>query len=78
MPGTVSHRDRPAAALSFSRGNSTVELPAATHAGLYASEGTGATWALLRVLGDEFLPKDRGSEIRCSLRDPDGHLIELG
>jgi catechol 2,3-dioxygenase-like lactoylglutathione lyase family enzyme len=30
--------------------------------------------------GAQFLtpPIDRGSEIRCYLRDPDGHLIELG
>jgi catechol 2,3-dioxygenase-like lactoylglutathione lyase family enzyme len=30
--------------------------------------------------GAEFLspPTDRGVELRCYLRDPDGHLIELG
>jgi catechol 2,3-dioxygenase-like lactoylglutathione lyase family enzyme len=30
--------------------------------------------------GAEFLtpPMDRGAEIRCYLRDPDGHLIEVG
>ena len=30
--------------------------------------------------GGEFLtpPQDRGAEIRCYLRDPDGHLIEVG
>jgi catechol 2,3-dioxygenase-like lactoylglutathione lyase family enzyme len=30
--------------------------------------------------GAQFLtpPIDRGSEIRCYLRDPDGHLIEVG
>jgi catechol 2,3-dioxygenase-like lactoylglutathione lyase family enzyme len=30
--------------------------------------------------GAEFLtpPQDRGTEIRCYLRDPDGHLIEVG
>jgi catechol 2,3-dioxygenase-like lactoylglutathione lyase family enzyme len=30
--------------------------------------------------GAEFLtpPKDHGSEIRCYMRDPDGHLIEVG
>jgi catechol 2,3-dioxygenase-like lactoylglutathione lyase family enzyme len=30
--------------------------------------------------GAEFLtePKDRGREIRCYIRDPDGHLIEVG
>jgi catechol 2,3-dioxygenase-like lactoylglutathione lyase family enzyme len=29
--------------------------------------------------GAEFLtPQDRGGEIRCYIRDPDGHLIEVG
>ena len=30
--------------------------------------------------GAQFLspPIDRGAEIRCYLRDPDGHLIEVG
>jgi catechol 2,3-dioxygenase-like lactoylglutathione lyase family enzyme len=30
--------------------------------------------------GAEFLtpPKDHGKEIRCYMRDPDGHLIEVG
>ena len=30
--------------------------------------------------GAEFLtePKDHGAEIRCYVRDPDGHLIEVG
>jgi len=33
-----------------------------------------------RDKGADFLtpPKDRGVELRCYLRDPDGHLIELG
>jgi catechol 2,3-dioxygenase-like lactoylglutathione lyase family enzyme len=33
-----------------------------------------------RTLGAEFLtpPKVHESEIRCYLRDPDGHLIEVG
>jgi lactoylglutathione lyase len=33
-----------------------------------------------RARGAEFLtpPQDRDSEIRCYLRDPDGHLIEVG
>ena len=33
-----------------------------------------------RAKGATFLtpPIDRGSEIRCYLRDPDGHLIEVG
>ena len=32
------------------------------------------------VRGAKFLtpPIDRGSEIRCYMRDPDGHLIEVG
>ena len=35
---------------------------------------------LWRARGATFLtpPIDRGSEIRCYLRDPDGHLIEVG
>jgi catechol 2,3-dioxygenase-like lactoylglutathione lyase family enzyme len=38
---------------------------------------TYRTWS---ERGAQFLtpPIDRGSEIRCYLRDPDGHLIELG
>ena len=33
-----------------------------------------------RARGAKFLtpPIDRGSEIRCYMRDPDGHLIEVG
>ncbi|MGH3484430.1 MAG: VOC family protein [Nocardioidaceae bacterium] len=33
-----------------------------------------------RGRGAEFLtpPQDRGAEIRCYIRDPDGHLIEVG
>lgn len=36
-----------------------------------------ATWT---ARGAQFLtpPQDRGTEIRCYLRDPDGHLIEVG
>jgi len=39
-----------------------------------------AVYEQLRGRGAEFLtpPIDRGSEIRCYLRDPDGHLIEVG
>jgi hypothetical protein len=25
-----------------------------------------------------YRPKDHGREIRCYMRDPDGHLIEVG
>jgi catechol 2,3-dioxygenase-like lactoylglutathione lyase family enzyme len=33
-----------------------------------------------RARGADFLtpPTDRGNELRCYLRDPDGHLIEVG
>lgn len=39
-----------------------------------------AVYAAWSARGAEFLtpPQDRGAEIRCYLRDPDGHLIELG
>lgn len=38
-----------------------------------------AAYDTLRSRGAEFLapPVDRGGEIRCFLRDPDGHLLEL-
>ena len=37
-------------------------------------------YELWRQRGAEFLtpPIDRGSEIRCYMRDPDGYLIEVG
>jgi catechol 2,3-dioxygenase-like lactoylglutathione lyase family enzyme len=40
-------------------------------------EAIHAEWS---ARGAEFLtaPQDRGPEIRCYLRDPDGHLIEVG
>jgi catechol 2,3-dioxygenase-like lactoylglutathione lyase family enzyme len=39
-----------------------------------------AVYAEWSARGAEFLtpPIDRGAEIRCYLRDPDGHLIEVG
>ena len=39
-----------------------------------------ATYEEWRARGATFLtpPMDRGAEIRCYVRDPDGHLIELG
>jgi hypothetical protein len=39
-----------------------------------------AVYKLWSARGAEFLtpPIDRGVEIRCYLRDPDGHLIEVG
>ena len=38
-----------------------------------------ATYEALRAPGADFLtaPHDWGAEIRCFLRDPDGHLMEL-
>jgi catechol 2,3-dioxygenase-like lactoylglutathione lyase family enzyme len=40
----------------------------------------GAVYEQWRARGAEFLtpPIDRGAEIRCYMRDPDGHLIEVG
>jgi len=40
----------------------------------------GAIYADWSARGADFLtsPKDHGREIRCYLRDPDGHLIEVG
>ena len=39
-----------------------------------------ATYEQWRGRGAEFLtpPTDRGHELRCYMRDPDGHLIEVG
>ena len=38
-----------------------------------------AAYEVLRDRGAEFLtpPVDRGGEIRCFFRDPDGHLLEI-
>ena len=38
-----------------------------------------AAYEILTVRGAEFLtpPVDRGGEIRCFFRDPDGHLLEI-
>jgi catechol 2,3-dioxygenase-like lactoylglutathione lyase family enzyme len=40
----------------------------------------GAVYEVWSARGAEFLtpPINRGSEIRCYMRDPDGHLIEVG
>jgi catechol 2,3-dioxygenase-like lactoylglutathione lyase family enzyme len=40
-------------------------------------QGVYAQWS---AKGATFLtpPNDRGAEIRCYMRDPDGHLIEVG
>ena len=38
-----------------------------------------AAYDVLRSRGAEFLtpPLDRGGEVRCFFRDPDGHLLEI-
>ena len=38
-----------------------------------------AAYEILRSRGAEFLtsPLDRGAEVRCFFRDPDGHLLEI-
>ena len=38
-----------------------------------------AAWEILTARGADFLtpPVDRGGEIRCFFRDPDGHLLEI-
>jgi catechol 2,3-dioxygenase-like lactoylglutathione lyase family enzyme len=39
-----------------------------------------AVYERWRAKGAQFLtpPTDRGAELRCYMRDPDGHLIEVG
>jgi catechol 2,3-dioxygenase-like lactoylglutathione lyase family enzyme len=64
----------------------TVTLEAPTDPGRVSSflnirvADIGAIYADWSARGAEFLtpPKDHGREIRCYLRDPDGHLIEVG
>jgi hypothetical protein len=55
------------------------EVLFACSAGHSHSHSTGHTeeW---KAKGAEFVtpPIDRGAEIRCYLRDPDGYLIEVG
>jgi hypothetical protein len=50
-----------------------MEFPAPT-------EGIVITHFVVSAKGATFLtpPIDRGREIRCYMRDPDGHLIEVG
>jgi len=38
-----------------------------------------AAYEILKARGAELLtpPFDRGAEIRCFFRDPDGHLLEI-
>ena len=50
-----------------------------SHAITVRVAGCRAAHEALRARGAVFLtaPVDWGSEIRCFLRDPDGHLVEL-
>jgi catechol 2,3-dioxygenase-like lactoylglutathione lyase family enzyme len=50
-----------------------------SHAMTIRVEDCRAAYQTLRSRGAEFLtpPLDRGSEIRCFFRDPDGHLLEI-
>jgi catechol 2,3-dioxygenase-like lactoylglutathione lyase family enzyme len=50
-----------------------------SHAMTIRVEDCNAAYEALKERGAEFLtpPYDWGGEIRCFLRDPDGHLIEL-
>lgn len=50
-----------------------------SHALTLRVAGCRASYGALRVRGAVFLapPHDWGGEIRCFLRDPDGHLVEL-
>jgi hypothetical protein len=50
-----------------------------SHAMTLRVAGCQAVYEVLRSRGAAFLtpPHDRGTEIRCFRRDPDGHLAEI-
>lgn len=50
-----------------------------SHAMTIRVNDCAAAYKILRSRGAEFLtpPLDRGIEIRCFFRDPDGHLLEI-
>jgi catechol 2,3-dioxygenase-like lactoylglutathione lyase family enzyme len=50
-----------------------------SHAMTIRVNDCAAAYKILRSRGAEFLtpPLDRGAEIRCFFRDPDGHLLEI-
>jgi catechol 2,3-dioxygenase-like lactoylglutathione lyase family enzyme len=57
--------------------------PDPTRASSFLNVRVADVWAIYedwRSRGAEFItpPQDLGSEIRCYVRDPDGHLIEVG
>lgn len=61
----------------------TLEPPDPTHVSEFLNIRVGdiaSVYEQWRARGASFLttPIDRGVEIRCYLRDPDGHLIEVG
>jgi catechol 2,3-dioxygenase-like lactoylglutathione lyase family enzyme len=76
--------------LLVSGGGPTADKPAVTfappadpdqvsHAMTLRVADCRAAYAALTARGADFLtpPHDWGGEIRCFLRDPDGHLVEL-
>jgi len=46
----------------------------------YKVDDIERVYEIFKARGAEFLtePKDHGQEIRCYIKDPDGHLIEVG
>jgi catechol 2,3-dioxygenase-like lactoylglutathione lyase family enzyme len=58
-------------------GGTEDRAPVAAHGKQRQLGRVGAEWS---AKGAEFLtePKDHGREIRAYIRDPDGHLIEVG
>jgi catechol 2,3-dioxygenase-like lactoylglutathione lyase family enzyme len=57
--------------------------PDPTRASSFLNVRVADVWAVYedwRSRGAEFItpPQDLGSEVRCYVRDPDGHLIEVG
>jgi catechol 2,3-dioxygenase-like lactoylglutathione lyase family enzyme len=58
-------------------GGSTFAIAAAASRRVADIKQTDADWT---AKGIQFLtpPKDHGAEIRAYVRDPDGHLIEVG
>ncbi len=55
------------------------ELQSVSHSMTIRVPGCQEAYQILGSRGAEFLtpPYDRGGEIRCFFRDPDGHLLEI-
>jgi catechol 2,3-dioxygenase-like lactoylglutathione lyase family enzyme len=66
--------DKPDVTMAPSKDSSTVD-----HSFTIRVEDCHASYDTLSGRGAEFLtpPYDRGAEIRCFFRDPDGHLFEI-